>query len=359
MSQTLFQKRMADLSPIFAKSGRGVMITDKNFRIKWTNDAELGKGKVYNDCTGCVCIVADGVIPLFKTEIEIDDTPYYFLSRYREGDLLTCMKHEEVDRLYFSYAAKMRIKASNYLELPKMVTDQTEAKRLKDEIMSLNIKLLSNYANGIAFMKLQNLKYDFDPCCITTYLKLFLKNVKYLTEFSGYDFTYDVDELMFLSIDRTLLLSTIANLIINAIMYNKNPDAKTNFDSGMKRGCFYFTVSDNGQGIDEQTLKNSKKPCNITNGGEGLGLYLARQFTNALDGEFKLDTSSSGTEITITLPRRLTYNPTELWSPPHIPYPTLLEPEYLILAKGLETFEAGRFYSDDEEAMCGLKPMRL
>ena len=66
----------------------------------------------------------------------------------------------------------------------------------------------------------------------------------------------------------------------------------------------YFLVEDDGPGIDEEFLPRAfeKFEKQSRSSGTGLGLYIARMITDALDGSLLVSTSPAGTTLAIALP---------------------------------------------------------
>ena len=66
-----------------------------------------------------------------------------------------------------------------------------------------------------------------------------------------------------------------------------------------KRGSFIdFSVQDNGRGIPASVLSEFQ----TTGGGSGIGLMGLRERVNDLNGEFKVESNASGTQIHVILP---------------------------------------------------------
>jgi PAS domain S-box-containing protein len=103
------------------------------------------------------------------------------------------------------------------------------------------------------------------------------------------------------------------NLIANAAKYTsadvEDKFIKVNIDISQEQGV--ITITDNGDGITKQHLpkifdmffRGSEKAT-----GSGLGLYIARQAADALDGSITVESQpNEGTTFTIILPNRLPY----------------------------------------------------
>jgi signal transduction histidine kinase len=104
--------------------------------------------------------------------------------------------------------------------------------------------------------------------------------------------------------DKNLLQVILRNLLSNAIRHIPiGGIIKLRVEE--KDGNAVITVEDNGNGIDEQTLKElfvKKDQTSIARKGGGLGLLLVREFVEQLDGTIQAENNSpSGARFTIVL----------------------------------------------------------
>ena len=343
MSDTALRKSIAQAASLFADSKRGIMITDKNYRVKWTNDIELAKGKVQADSTGVTLRLLSKTIPLQETEITIEGRPHYLLCRYDESDMLSLLKSEAADRLYSRFGGRLRGAGADSLSVSSMISDPIESKKASDDLKRQNTKLLSSFVNTGVLIRLINSDRYSEPSALRPYIEPFLDNTMHIAKQNGFEFTYLLEKDIFLKTDIKALRCVIANLIANAFMYNKSPAKKARLEITQKRKSICISLTDNGGGIDENALKQTESPFAGTTGGEGLGLYIARLYTQSEGGEITFTNESGGLNVLIKLPPKISHTPDELARPPYIPYPILLDPEYLILAKAMDTVEGGCF----------------
>lgn len=117
-----------------------------------------------------------------------------------------------------------------------------------------------------------------------------------------------------LQTDPTSVVNLIQSLADNA--YTHGADRVTvrtarqlPFDPMLEVGerptdAVYFLVEDDGPGIDEEFLPRAfeKFEKQSRSSGTGLGLYIARMITDAIDGSLLVSTSSAGTILAIALP---------------------------------------------------------
>lgn len=107
--------------------------------------------------------------------------------------------------------------------------------------------------------------------------------------------------------DANKLVEVISNVIANSISYSKRGTItiKTKRLDGRGEIC----IKDEGSGMDKATLNALFHKDTVLSGaptaegGTGLGLYLAKQLVNLMQGEIRVaSTSARGTTICITLP---------------------------------------------------------
>jgi len=120
-----------------------------------------------------------------------------------------------------------------------------------------------------------------------------------------------VEPLLYVQADPERLREVITNLVENAIKYT--PTGSITIKSSLKDDSVIISVEDTGSGIAEEDIPHLfQKFYRVDNtatreiGGTGLGLYLAKQIIELLDGkiwvESKLD---EGSKFFVELPRVL------------------------------------------------------
>jgi len=101
------------------------------------------------------------------------------------------------------------------------------------------------------------------------------------------------------------------NLLSNAVKYSPNGGNITltaKYDSG--RELVYLSVGDEGMGISQQdqaqlftTFHRIQRPETEGIRGTGLGLYIVKKWTEAMNGEVRLESQlNRGSTFTIVLP---------------------------------------------------------
>ncbi len=112
--------------------------------------------------------------------------------------------------------------------------------------------------------------------------------------------------------DRGKVEMILRNLIHNALKYTERGSVTVSAHPDRAGGRVRFAVTDTGQGIDAADLsgifdmfrQGSSGPPR--GGGVGLGLYIAKQLTDALGGEIGVDSQlGAGARFTVSLPLEL------------------------------------------------------
>lgn len=107
--------------------------------------------------------------------------------------------------------------------------------------------------------------------------------------------------------DRGCLHAVLFNLLDNAIKYSK-PETVIELESRMRRGSVQLMVKDFGDGIKKQDLKRLfsqfgrvQRPVPQWATTTGLGLYIAKQLTEAMNGSLTLSRRKTGTNFLVNL----------------------------------------------------------
>jgi PAS domain S-box-containing protein len=110
--------------------------------------------------------------------------------------------------------------------------------------------------------------------------------------------------------DRQKLLQILLNLLSNAVKFT-HADGRVTLSAGRARdGSYVFTVADTGVGMNTEEQATALEPFGQvdgplahTNHGTGLGLPLAKAFTELHEGTLAVESApGAGTRITVTLP---------------------------------------------------------
>jgi two-component system sensor histidine kinase TctE len=109
------------------------------------------------------------------------------------------------------------------------------------------------------------------------------------------------------SADPTLLDDLLGNLIDNALQYTPR-GGRVTVSTGLRRGCPFLSVEDNGPGIPEADRQRVRQRYVRLPGspghGSGLGLAIAEDIARLYDAELGIETGGggSGTKVSIQFP---------------------------------------------------------
>jgi len=111
------------------------------------------------------------------------------------------------------------------------------------------------------------------------------------------------DEVVGLRWDAAAISKALDALLDNAVR-SADPAPPVRLDASLEGRTVRLSVSDNGRGIPSQTLPKLSVPMLVRRpGGAGLGLAIARKIAAAHGGEMVIESSASGTTVTLALPR--------------------------------------------------------
>lgn len=107
--------------------------------------------------------------------------------------------------------------------------------------------------------------------------------------------------------DRAQLFDAFSNLIDNALKFTSE-DGKVAVSLATEGSSFVVSVADTGIGIPEtdmpQLFSRFHRGRNVADyGGSGLGLAIVKAIVDAHDGDVEATSSSSGTKMSVRLPR--------------------------------------------------------
>ncbi len=148
------------------------------------------------------------------------------------------------------------------------------------------------------------------------YEKIELKNIieeintkfEFLDNYNRINFQYDL-QVNELSTDHFLLKVALSNILSNAIKYQKKLSDQTPYvkiRSYQQDGFVVIDIIDNGEGIREEykgKLFNMFYRGTASSSGSGLGLYIAKEAIQKMDGKIMMtSTWGEGSIFSIYLP---------------------------------------------------------
>lgn len=222
-----------------------------------------------------------------KKKIELDSF-FYRISHDLKGPITSLMS--------LNYVAKLEVKDENAL---KFIGEyDTQANRLNNILDGL-LRLTKMSFNEDSKQEIDFEKIIYD--CISSY--------KFLTNYELVEFKIDVDQKIKYEAEWALINTIIQNLIENGIKYARVEEGNSPFISmSVKRvnNTIEIIASDNGVGMDEQTIENIFVMffrANRKIEGTGLGLHILKRAVERLEGEISAESKlGEGTTFKIVLP---------------------------------------------------------
>jgi two-component system sensor histidine kinase RegB len=115
--------------------------------------------------------------------------------------------------------------------------------------------------------------------------------------------TIDVDEQASVVLPKTALLRTVRNLLANAAQAAEH---RVTVSARAEADRCTIAIADDGGGMPTEVLERLGEPYFTTKpDGNGLGVYLATVFAEAVGGELHVESDASGTRVRLGLPRRM------------------------------------------------------
>ena len=178
---------------------------------------------------------------------------------------------------------------------------------LHKEIKIAGLRLNNQVENILSISRLESgmIKPIFDWCDVNEIIFTILRNYKEESAKHRIQFM-PAHDLPFYKTDRWFLLQIIQNLFYNAILYTP-PNTKIKISCESSEDFLVIIVEDNGHGFPVHDLplvfnKFYRLSIQGTH-GLGLGLSIAKGFTEALSGKIKLENIiSGGAKFTILIP---------------------------------------------------------
>ena len=168
-------------------------------------------------------------------------------------------------------------------------TDGCNEKNLK-KIRRINIaaKTISNIYQDLTYLILNHkLQKSDEKIDASTILKERCEYFKEIAKTKKIEFIFDIDDRVYIFIDKNRFVKLIDNLISNAIKYNK---IRGTINITLKKG--YLSIKDSGIGIKSEKLKEIfqryKRLSNVA-GGFGIGLNIVWMIANEYNMRIKVN----------------------------------------------------------------------
>jgi len=197
---------------------------------------------------------------------------------------------------------------SDYLSKIKD-TDTQKIHKIADIIHKNGKQLLTIIQEIIELYKINSgkIKINYSQIDARQLVKYVLASLEPLYLKKKHKISMKIENFFFQS-DYNRIFQILTNLLSNAVKYT-NPDGKILISAFIQEEKAWFTIKDNGIGIDEDEMKTLFTP--FTRGkrasekeeGSGLGLFLTHELVKILEGKIKVKSKkNSGSSFILIFP---------------------------------------------------------
>lgn len=209
--------------------------------------------------------------------------------------------HESKSRLYANISHELRTPLTlisspiqYMLANEKNQFNENQVKQLK--MVERNVTQLKGLVNDILDLsKLESNKLELqeEELAIVPFLQKVASNFHSLAQHLGitYEMNLDIPNDTFALLDREKVEKIINNLLSNAIKHT-SAGGLVKFSASIKKNTLHFQVIDTGYGIPEEDVPyifdrffQSKNSQDTLQGGTGIGLALAKELTQLMNGQ--------------------------------------------------------------------------
>lgn len=353
----------ASVKEIYAQSEENIILTDKDLNVIWKNHS--GLPEVIDRSSLCVYPEGTFSLPIEKTATFeykgrfADSAAMRFEPLRHDGVITNYLIHyyscTDIERLSdrsgyvrfkSNFLGNIRIELSQMIAMLDSQKDAFSAKAgteyehfdhearlriLKAFSATVNMNELAKYFSGYFTTEYQSLSDICGEVC---------DEEGALLEEDVCIFRYAIDPCIYFETNKGLVKNVLANLLINAYMYNDKEQRQVELVLRTEDDRIVLSVSDNGCGITDEVWQAAIRPFGTFkryNGSEALGLALVKCFCDRFGGELSCRSKpDKGTCITMSFPCDSRGLPKEF----HVSrMPTIPNPfgsTYCIMAKGLD-----------------------
>ncbi|UII22015.1 sensor histidine kinase [Fulvivirga ligni] len=217
----------------------------------------------------------------------------------------------ELDRFVYSTSHDLKAPLSSILGLIRIfeLTDDDEEKKNCLNMMRERIDTLNGFiADIIDYSRNSRLSVEKDSINLNQLVSDAILNLQYFEHSQEIRIVKENLDLEFLA-DRSRLKIIVNNILANAIKYHDiiKDDPYVIIKGEMIDDQIVITIADNGRGIKEdlqQDIFNMFFRASEDSEGSGLGLYIAKEMADKLDGSISVhSTMGEGTAFTISIPK--------------------------------------------------------
>jgi two-component system, NtrC family, sensor kinase len=284
------------------------LVAETFFKKKTTFRAErywqeMGESKEWEVGSYPILDESGGVLQVILVEEDVTER------RRMEGILTQSEKMAAVGQLAAGIAHEINnpltVILANAQILEKELPDDNDWKELANFIHRAGTRALNSVRNLLNFARKEPL--DFEPISINETVERAIEMLKHEIMQRSVELTFEADpNLPELLASANNLQSVWLNLMMNAIDSTELTKGKIRVRSFQQGSEIRVSITDNGQGIQEESLSRIFEPFYTTKGpsrGTGLGLSICHRIIKQHGGHIQVDSVvNKGTTFTVVLP---------------------------------------------------------
>jgi len=218
--------------------------------------------------------------------------------------------NKALDLFVFSVSHNLRAPISSVLGLVELSKTEENLETLNhyNKLKAESLQKLDVYINDVLdYSRNQRMRLSNDEVDFEQLIDTILENQKFTKNAQLILFSKKINQEGLFITDEKRLKSILANIVSNSIKYAdlEKTNPKINIEIYSDRNKAEIIISDNGIGIEKEMqskIFNMFYRANATEPGTGLGLYIAKETIEVLNGTIKIDSAlGEGTTCIINL----------------------------------------------------------
>lgn len=217
---------------------------------------------------------------------------------------------DDMEEFVYSVSHDLRSPLHSILGLIELLKIKPDLKtELIEKIQYSAHKLDTDLVKFVNYYKTRRKEMIIEPLDLQKIIKEILDSVYYLRTSDNIEIDMDMEKDMVVHTDKVMITSILNNIISNAVKYTDGKKASHKIHISALRneqGNIIITVSDNGIGIYEQTLKRINEQlhygANYLNSNQ-LGMTIVSNAARRLNAILSMDSSPGrGTTVAVSIP---------------------------------------------------------
>lgn len=304
------------LKTLYENSDEKVIFTDRNLVVLWRNNDELPEVLLSDNIRvsrntpltlpierTAVCRYSDGIVGYTMKIRPMSE------AGTAVGYIIECLDEYDVDKLAMQSMLKERIRKDlasvraeagrmmHLLNQHKKAWLEKDGKEYSDFDIQSRGRILGIMSSVSNYEEISIYLGDNIPeenKFMSAVLGDFAERVRSRADKAGFIFDCDVRAMVHAPMNRERFEAAVANLVVNAYMYNSKSEKKCLIEFYKEGGKVILSVTDNGDGIPADKLARLQKPLDYFSYDdmqESLGLTVAMLYCHRFGGRLKIESS--------------------------------------------------------------------